>query len=339
MEFQDYYSILGVPKTATEKEIRSAYRKLARKLHPDVNPGNADAEAQFKRINEAYEVLSDPAKRKKYDQVGSRWKEYESWERAQAARGEAGGPSNWNDFMTQAGAGGQSDRHESRTVSAEDLQDLFGDDQPFSDFFGQFFGASSPGSRRRTPRPRSGSDLEYSVDVTLQEAYSGATRAVELQQADGQSRRLEVKVPPGVDNGSRIRLAGQGAPGVSGGPAGDLYFVINVRPDPRFERRGDDLFTRLTAPLATFVLGGEVRVPTPDGRRLALKVPAETQDGRVFRLRGQGMPHLGRPEQRGDLNAEVHVQLPKRLSSRQRELLEDFARVDAQAEAPVGGTA
>ena len=343
MEFQDYYALLGVPKTASEKEIRSAYRKLARQLHPDVNPGNPDAEARFKQINEAYEVLSDPDKRKKYDQLGSRWKEYESWQRAQAAATAAGaqGPQQPFDWSgAGAGPGGPGgDRYEYRTASAEDLQDLFGDDQPFSDFFDTFFAGGARGGGgaggRRTPRPRSGADLEYPLEVTLEEAYAGTTRTLELQQPNGETRRLEVKIPPGVAEGSRVRVAGQGGPGRAGGRAGDLYLVITVLPDARFERTGDDLRTRVVAPLATLLLGGEARVPTPDGRRLALKIPAWTQDGRVFRLRGQGMPHLGQTG-RGDLHAEVHAQLPEQLTPRQRQLLEEF--VGAGAESPVGGT-
>jgi curved DNA-binding protein len=340
VEFQDYYALLGVPKTATDKEIRSAYRKLARKFHPDVNPGNPEAEAKFKHINEAYEVLSDPEKRKKYDQLGSRWKEYESWQRAQGAAAAAGAagqqqPFDWSGFSQgQAGPGGG--RYEYRTVSPEDMQDLFGDEQPFSDFFGTFFGGGGDGGSggRRAPRSRAGADLEYPVEVTLEEAYHGATRVLELQQANGQTRRLEVKIPPGVTEGSRVRVAGQGGAGRAGGRAGDLYLVITVRPDARFERRGDDLHTKVVAPLATLILGGEAHVPTPDGRRLALTIPAGTQDGRVFRLRGQGIPHLGQPG-RGDLHAEVHARLPEQVTPHQRELLEEFVR--AGGETPVGG--
>jgi curved DNA-binding protein len=334
MEFQDYYALLGVPKTASQKEIRSAYRKLARQFHPDVNPGNAEAEAKFKRINEAYEVLSDPEQRKKYDELGSRWKEYESYQRAAAAGGQQQ-PFDWSNFASQGAPGGG--RHEYRTVSPEDMQDLFGDDQPFSDFFGTFFGGGAQSGGRRPPRPRAGADLEYPLQVSLAEAYKGSTRTLELPQPDGQTRRLEVKIPPGVTDGSRIRVAGQGSPGRSGGRAGDLYLVVSVLPDPRFERQGDDLRTRVSAPLATLILGGEVHVPTPDGRRLALRIPAGTQDGKQFRLRGQGMPRLGQPNQRGDLQAEVHARVPEHVSDRQRQLLEEFVR--AGEETRIGGAA
>lgn len=328
MEFQDYYAVLGVPKTATEKQIRSAYRKLARQHHPDVNPGNLEAEDRFKQINEAYEVLSDPDKRKKYDEVGSRWREYEQWERAQGAAGGAQ-PFEWEGFGAQ-GPGGV--RYEYRTTDADDLRDMFGDESPFSDFFESMFGASGrarPGRRGRAARqsrPRAGADLEQPVDVSLADAYRGTAMQLEIRAADGRTRRLEVKIPPGVRTGSRVRVSGQGAPGQAGGPAGDIYLVVTVRPDPRFERRGDDLHTQVRAPLETLLLGGEARVAAPDGRTLALSIPPATEDGRVFRLRGQGMPHLGTANVRGDLHAEVHAKLPERLSRRQRELIEEFAK-------------
>jgi curved DNA-binding protein len=326
VEFQDYYGLLGVPKTASAKEIRSAYRKLARKYHPDVNPGKPDAEAKFKQINEAYEVLSDPEKRKKYDQLGARWKEYEAWQRA---KGQAQGqPFDWGEFASQSGPGGA--RYQHRSVTPEELQDLFGEEPIFSDFFETFFGSDAAGGDGQARRPRRGNDLEYVVEVTLAEAYRGATRQLEVPQAGDQTRRLEVKIPPGVDTGSRVRIAGQGAPGRSGGSPGDLYLVIVVRPDPRFERHGEELRTQVAGPLATLLLGGEVRVPTPDGRNLALKIPPETQDGRVFRLTGQGMPRLSQPGTRGDLHVAVHARLPERLTARQRELLQEFARASSE---------
>src|SRR5262245_16135603 len=255
MEYQDYYATLGVPKGATEKEIRSAYRKLARQLHPDVNPGNRDAEERFKAVNEAYEVLSDPERRKKYDELGSRWKEYEQWQRAGPAAGAAGQPFDWQEFAGSAPGGGG---RQYRTVREEDLQDLFGENARFSDFFETFFGqpGGARGGARRAPRPRAGRDFEQPVEVTLAEAYRGTARVIELQTPDGQSRRLEVKIPPGVADGSRVRVAGQGGPGREGGPAGDLYLVTIVRPDPRFERRADDLYTEVRGPLTTFLLGG-----------------------------------------------------------------------------------
>jgi curved DNA-binding protein len=331
MEFQDYYAVLGVPKSATEKQIRTAYRKLARQHHPDVNPGNQEAEDRFKQINEAYEVLSDPDKRKKYDEVGSRWREYEQWQRAQGAAGGAQ-PSDWEGFGAQEPGGA---RYEYRTVDPDDLRDMFGEASPFSDFFESMFGSvggarSAPSGRgARARRPRAGADLEQPVEVSLADAYRGTTMQLEIRAADGTTRRLEVRIPPGVRTGSRVRVSGQGGAGQAGGPAGDIYLVVTVTPDPRFERRGDDLHTQVRAPLETLLLGGEARVPTPDARTLGLSIPSGTQDGRVFRLRGQGMPRLGAANVRGDLHAEIHITLPERLSGRQRELIQEFARSGA----------
>ena len=335
MEFQDYYAVLGVPRDATEKQIRAAFRKLARQHHPDVNPGDTEAEERFKQINEAYEVLSDPDKRKRYDEVGSRWREYEQWQRTGQATGGAEAPFDWGAFGGEA----PGVRYEYRTVDDEDLRDMFGDESPFSDFFETLFGANGgrpgaggpAGGQRRKPRTRrrAGSDLEQPIEVSLADAYRGTTVQLSIRAADGSTRRIEVKIPPGVRNGSRVRVSGQGGQGQGGGPAGDLYLVVTVQPDPRFERRGDDLHTDVRAPLQVLLLGGEARVPTPDGRTLALKVPPETQDGRLFRLRGQGMPRLGSPSVRGDLHAAVHADLPERLSKRQRELIEQFAHAAA----------
>jgi DnaJ-class molecular chaperone len=331
MEYQDYYATLGVPRTASEKEIRSAYRKLARQYHPDVNPGNPEAEERFKQIAEAYEVLSDEEKRRRYDELGPRWREYEQWE---AARQAAGQSVNFQDFIrTQQPGGG---RYEYRTVTEEDLEDLFGDRQPFSDFFESIFGGGMRGTRSTrgaaSARPQAGGDLEYPAEVSLAEAYRGTTRMLTLRMPDGSERRIEARIPPGVNDGSRVRLAGQGNPGRAGGPSGDLYLVVTVTPDPRFERDGDNLRTRITVPLSTLLLGGKAYVPTPDGRELELNIPAGTQDGRVFRLRGQGMPRLGDPQRRGDLYAEVHARLPERLTERQRELIEEFDRLDKTAD-------
>jgi len=217
-------------------------------------------------------------------------------------------------------------------MSEEDLNDLFGGQSPFSDFFETFFSSSfadQTGGRTRTtgrtrPRARMGQDIESPVEVTLAEAYQGVTRVFELTDTDGSSKRLEVKIPAGVDEGSRIRIAGQGGQGTAG--RGDLYLRIHVLPDPRFTREGTTLRTSVEVPLATAVLGGEVRVTTPDGRGLMLRIPPETANGKSFRLRGQGMPQLGQPDKRGDLYAEVSVVLPTQLNDEQRRLFEAFAR-------------
>jgi DnaJ-class molecular chaperone len=316
VDYKDYYKILGVDKKATEKEIRQAYRKLARKYHPDVNPGDKSAEEKFKEINEANEVLSDPEKRKKYDELSTYYQQYGRMP------GAGAGP--------MGGDGGV--RYEYRTVSPEDLNDLFGGQSPFSDFFETFFSSSFAGQPdmrtrtggRRSPRATIGQDIESSVDVTLAEAYQGVTRVFELTDPDGSSKRLEVKIPAGVDEGSRIRITGQGGQGTAG--RGDLYLRIHILPDPRFTREGTTLDTTIEVPLATAMLGGEVRVTTPDGRGLMLRIPSETPNGKSFRLRGQGMPQLGQPDKRGDLYAEVSVVLPTHLNDEQRRLFEAFAR-------------
>ena len=316
VDYKDYYKILGVDKKASEKEIRQAYRKLARKYHPDVNPGDQAAEEKFKEINEANEVLSDPEKRKKYDELSSYYQQY----------GRMPGAG----FGPMGGDGGF--RYEYRTVNPEDLNDLFGGQSPFSDFFETFFGSSfagQPDMRTRTGGPGSqrairGQDIESSVEVTLAEAYQGVTRVFELTDMDGSSKRIEVKIPAGVDEGSRIRIAGQGGQGTAG--RGDLYLRVHILPDSRFTREGQTLRTKLVVPLATAILGGEVRVITPDARGLMLRIPPETPNGKSFRLRGQGMPQLGQPDKRGDLYAEVSVVLPTHLNEEQRRLFEDFAR-------------
>lgn len=317
MEYKDYYKTLGVSKSATDKEIKTAFRKLARQHHPDVNPGDRKAEDRFKEINEAYEVLSDPEKRAKYDQLGA------DWQRWQRAGGQAQ-DYDWNRWAAGQGPGGQ--RGNVRYATAEDLQDLFGADSPFSDFFSQMFGgmAGRPGAGGGQTRmsPRRGQDFEQPVDISLQEAYHGAAR---ILQKDGQ--RLEVRTPPGARTGTRVRVSGGGGAGTSGAEAGDLYLVVNVQPDPRFERKADDLHLTMPVDLYTMLLGGEIQVPTLEGD-VVLTVPAGTQNGRTFRLRGKGMPRLRQPDQHGDLLVKVEVQLPAKLSARQRELVEELRRSD-----------
>ncbi len=304
---QDYYQVLGVARGASEKEIRQAYRKLARQYHPDLNPNDKAAEARFKEIGEAYEVLSDPEKRKKYDRYGHNWQQAEA---AEAAAREGGfGNFRW----APGGAGPGGVRFETGNL----------DESAFADLFGSLFGGRGPG-RARTMAQR-GEDYEQPVEVTIEEAFNGTQRTVQLQGADGRVRRLEVKIPPGVTDGSRIRMAGEGGPGFGGAPNGDLYLVVSILPSPTFERKGDDLYVNVSVPLHVLMLGGEVQVPTPKGTRLALKIPPETQNDRVFRLAGQGMPRLG-SSGRGDLYATVKAVLPVPLTERERELFRELAR-------------
>jgi len=324
MEYKDYYKILGVEKKATEKDIKKAFRRLARKYHPDVNPDNKEAEQKFKEINEANEVLSDPEKRKKYDEVGANWKYYDQFKQAQ---GQAGGqPFDWSQFGFASGKRGRPG-YEYRTVSQEDLKDLFGDSDPFSNFYYTFFGAPDSGVRRKqraTPQTRKGQDLEHAVEVSLEEVYHGTTRSIQTTDVNGKVRRIEARIPAGVKEGSRIRLKGQGSPGYGNGQAGDLYLVTHVSPHQLFVRNGDDLQIKLTVPMVTAILGGEVEVPTLHGK-IMMKIPPETQNGKNFRLKGKGMPKLADPKKHGDLYAEVKVILPQKLSEREQQLFKELA--------------
>ena len=284
-----YYDVLGVGRSASEKDVRQAYRRLARQYHPDVNPGDKAAEQKFKEVNEAYEVLSDQEKRKKYDRYGDNWKRSDQieQERQERQRQPGGGPFVW-DF----GGGHGPD------AGSPFFDDIFG---------GRGFGRNATASRRRAV-------VEQPVSVSLQEAFNGATRVIQLNGLQGAaSRRLEVKIPPGVDNGSKIRVC----PDESGSE--DVYLVVSVRPDARFERKGSDLYTKVDIPLVDAVLGGEVKVPTL-AEPVILTIPPETQNGRSFRLSGKGMPRLGPSQARGSLYATVQVSIPTKLSEEQREL-------------------
>lgn len=300
MEYKDYYKLLGVERTADEKEIKRAFRKLAVKYHPDKNPGDKQAEDRFKEINEAYEVLSDPAKRAKYDQLGS---SYQDWQRM---GGQPGG-FDWSQWTS--GPGGMR-------VEVGDLNDLFGGG--FSDFFTTIFGGVGASGQGFAGRGAGrGRDLEQAVPISLAEAYRGAKRTVQRGR-----KRLEVKVPAGAQTGTRVRIAGQGEGSRS--QAGDLYLVVEVEPDVRFERKGDDLYVDAEVDLYTAVLGGETQVPTPVGD-VVLTIPPESQAGQVFRLRGRGMPNLHNPSAHGDLYARLKVMLPTRLTDEERELYRRLA--------------
>jgi curved DNA-binding protein len=303
MEYRDYYKVLGVERKASQKDIKQAYRKLARQYHPDVNPGDTSAQEKFKEINEAYEVLSDPEKRKKYDTLGADWKRYQ----------QAGGPGgfDWDQYRRQTGGQG----------TPFDFGAGGGD---FSDFFESIFGGLGGQQRTRTrPSPggaaaRPGKDIESPVDVTLREAFTGARRIVTV---DGE--RLEVSIPAGVRSGSKVRMSGKGGRGAAGGSRGDLYLIVNVLDDPQYEREGDDLTVDVPVDLFAAVLGGEARVPTLDGKELIVRVPPGTSSGRKIRLRGQGMPRL-RGDGAGDLLARLQVQVPATLTDQQRALFEQL---------------
>jgi len=321
MDFKDYYATLGVTKTATEAEIKRAYRKLARKHHPDFNPGDKAAEAKFKEINEANEVLGDPEKRRKYDELGANWQQYEQ---AQHQRAGAPGAGDWS-----AHFGRGSDGATYRTMTPEEMREMFGDGDPLSDFFHTFFGGAPPGTRASGGRSRSqrGHDLESPVDLTLEEAYAGTMRRL-VTTRGGKDRTVDVRIPAGVKDGARVRAAGEGANGHGGGSAGDLYLIVHVLPHSQFERRGQDLHVKVAVPVTTAVLGGEAVVPMLSGSTLRLKVPELTRAGRVFRLRGHGMPTVGKPDEKGDLYATVDVQIPATLTPEARTHYEALRKLD-----------
>jgi curved DNA-binding protein len=315
MEFKDYYKILGVPRTATDKDIKAAYRKLARKHHPDVNKGDPKAEARFKEVNEANAVLSDAEKRRRYDALGPDWAAHSRPRPGASARG---GP-----------------------VHVDFGEDVGG----FSDFFRTIFGGGFggggagegfPGGGRGGYREVDleemfgrasavGQDVETPVELTLEEVLRGTSRTVQVGEGAA-ARRVEVKIPPGVREGARVRVAGEGAAGRQGGPRGDLYLRVRTVPHGHLQRVGDDLKTTVTVPLTTAVLGGEGSVPTLEGA-IGIKIPPGSRPGRVFRLRGHGLPQLGEKKgQRGDLLAELAVDLPQELTPRERELFEELRR-------------
>ena len=321
MDYKDYYGILGVSPNAEKKVIQQTFRKLARKYHPDVNPGNNEAEENFKTINEAYQVLSDVEKRKKYDALRA---QYQQWQ-------QTGGRQqnfDWQNWSGQPGKGANV-----QYANAEDLEDLFGSDSPYSDFFTSIFGQTGRSSRSKnraaSPSPRRGRDVEYEVDLTLEESFHGANRLLEI---DG--HRIQASIPPGVRTGSRVRLAGQGESGRSSGPAGDLYLAVNVLPNEIFERDGDDLHLEVPVDIFIAIAGGEIRVPTLE-RPLILKIPPRTNSGRSFRLRGKGMPHLRDPKKRGDLFARVRLVLPDPLTDQEVDHIRELASSRMKSSEPL----
>ena len=290
-----YYEILGVPRSAVDKEIRTAYRRLARKFHPDVNPGSKEAQEKFKEVNAAYEVLGDAEKRKKYNRYGKNWKH----------AGHFGGPGGNN-------AGDAFFWRNTRGGSSVDLGDL-----GFGSLFSDLLGGLRRGSRARTTAVSTPVDVP--VELTLEEAYAGVTRIVQTPALPGTpSKRLEVNLPPGLEAGSRIHVpAGKGM---------DLYLVVTVRPHHRFQRKGADLYVDLPVPLVDAILGGDQEVPTLKGKAM-LTVPPETQNGQVFRLRGQGMPWLSEKGKYGDLFATARVVLPANLSEQEKDLFRELKQV------------
>ena len=298
MDYKDYYKILGVERKASADDIRKAYRKLAMQHHPDKNPGDKKAEDKFKEINEAYQVLSDEQKRARYDQLGSAYSDFRT-------SGGRPGDFQWDDWFQQNARQQRGSGNARRS---------FWRAGGFSDFFSAIFGeAMRSSARNQAAQQQQGYQQE--VEITFQEAYEGTTRQL---QTNG--RKLQVRIPAGVKTGSKVRVAGAGPEGL------DLYLIVNVTDEDRFERDGQDLYTTSTLSVFTLILGGDTDVETPTGK-VKLSIPAGTQTDQVFRLAGRGMPHLKNPNTKGDLFVKLKVQVPKYLSSKQRELLEEAARI------------
>jgi curved DNA-binding protein len=302
MAFIDYYQLLGVPKTASEKDIKNAYRKLARKYHPDLNPNDTESNKKFQQLNEANEVLSDPEKRKKYDQYGENWQhgeEYEKYERQQRESRQQG-----------AYAGGNTSSFEG-----------FGDES-FSDFFQSMFGGGG-GSRGKQTKYR-GQDYNAELQLTLKEVSETHKQTLTVN-----GKNIRITIPAGVENGQTIKITGHGGPGVNGGPAGDLYITFLVADDPRFKRDGSDLYYTYKLDLFTAVLGGEITVDTLNSK-VKVKVKPETQNGTKVKLKGKGLPVYKKENQFGDFYITYEVQIPVNLTEKQKKLFEELREVASQ---------
>lgn len=308
MEYRDYYKILGVDRNASEKDIKKAYRKLAREFHPDKNPDNKKSEEKFKEINEAYEVLGTPENRSKYDQLGSNYQRYQ----------QMGGAQNEYDFSQWFNQGGASRGGGYQQVNI-DFEDLLGGNSGFSDFFTTIFGnqrrgASSPFGQR-TSMPKQ--DMEQPISITLEEAFSGTTRTL-----TNSSETFTAKIPKGSKDGTKIRLRGKAS------VSGDLYLVVQVEPHPVFKREDNNLLVTVPVSVTTAVLGGKVTVPTMEGS-VRLTIPAGTQGGKTFRLRGKGMPDLREKSKHGDILATIQIEIPETLTEQEQALYEQLADLAA----------
>ena len=298
----DYYKALGVNKTATQSEIKSAYRKLARKFHPDLNPDDRDAKKNFQLINEANEVLSDPEKRKKYDQYGENWKHAEEYQEAEK----------------------QQQRSSGRSRSGWQESSSFGGSDEFSDFFESLFG-NMGGRRQRSRAGFRGEDYTAELNLTLREA--AVTRRQELTV---NGKKIRITIPAGVDNGQTIRIAGHGGPGANGGPSGDLYIKFSITDDPVFKRLGNDLYMNAEIDLYTAMLGGEIILETLDGK-IKTRIKPETPNGTRIKLKGKGFPVYKKTTESGDLYVTLSVRLPASLSARERELFSELARINRES--------
>ncbi|MBD2717150.1 J domain-containing protein [Microvirga sp. STR05] len=300
MDYKDYYKILGVDKTATTDQIKKAYRKLARQHHPDVNPNDPEAERRFKEVNEANEVLSDPDKRQKYDQMGADWQRYQ-----QGGAGGRGG-FDWGQYQQQGGARGFGGPE-------------FGEGGDFSDFFSSIFGNMGGAGGRSSTRASAGQDYQAELELTLEDAYQGGPRTLTVN-----GKKLRLTIQPGVEDGQTIRLRDQGAPGRNGGPSGSLFITLRILPDARYVRTGHDLTQEVKVPLYRALLGGEQVVETLAGT-VKINIKPETQNGTRLRLRGKGFPVYKQAGEFGNLYLHLTVQLPQHLTDQEKELLRQLA--------------
>ncbi|PYF72940.1 DnaJ C-terminal domain-containing protein [Pedobacter nutrimenti] len=303
MAFIDYYKILGIDKTASQDDIKKAYRKLARKYHPDLNPNDKEANKQFQQINEANEALSDPQKRKKYDEYGENWKHAEEYEQAKQSR------ANQQHAQGAGNPFGNSAYSESANFGEGD----------FSDFFESMFGAAGGRSQRGNTKFK-GQDYQAELHLSLRDAYNTHKQTLTVN-----GKNIRITIPAGIANGQVISLKGHGAPGVNGGPNGDLYITFNISDDPSFKRLNDDLYTTAELDLYTAVLGGETTVETFNGK-VKLKVAAATQNGTKVRLKGKGFPVYKKEGEFGNLFVTYTVKIPDQLSEKQRELFKELAK-------------
>jgi curved DNA-binding protein len=309
MQYKDYYKTLGVSRKASQDEIKKAYRKLAVKYHPDKNPDDKETENRFKEINEAHEVLKDPEKRKKYDQLGSNWKQYEN----AGYGGQSAGGFDWSQFGGQSG-GGRS-RH-----FQGDMGDMFGGSGDFSDFFNMFFSGMGGSASQGFSGTRStkGQDLKANLELSVSEAFHGTSRILNV---DG--KKLRVNTKPGAYDGQELRIKGKGSPGMGGGPGGDIYLNIKVRPDQEFQVDGHNIIKEVPVDFFTAVLGGKLRVKTLEGV-VNITIPKGTQPGRVSRLRGKGMPVPKQTGSKGDLLLRLKIEIPTDLADEEEKLVKKW---------------
>jgi curved DNA-binding protein len=304
MEFKDYYKILGVDKNATKDDIKKVFRRLAKKYHPDKNPGDKASEEKFKEVTEANEVLSDPEKRKKYDQLGSNWKQYQN----------TGPEANYGYGNYRQGSQGDG------AAYSGNFDELFGNVGGFSDFFESFFGGRTGPSKQS--HPRKGKDYEASLSISLEEANHGTEKEFTL---DG--KKIRIKITPGIEQGKKLRLKHQGSEGIAGGEKGDLYITIKIENHSHFERNGNDLYCNMDVDLYTAVLGGKKPLKTLDGKTINVNIPPETESGTSFRIKEMGMSHYSNSDLRGDLFVKINVKIPKHLSAKEIALFKELSLI------------